>query len=446
MEREDTIPGSPDHRLVTGMVAGIESSRPSPPNDHPFRSFVDRIRWRYWQVRSYLLLDHSTLRWPWLWRTDSAVSLLHRVALESEWRTSDPCARLLLWISGLTWPVRAVLLVAAAVTRYRNFAIGSWQRQFWRVLWTAIRHNVPPQSYYRFRMFAAGDPEAYLHGHEVNGIFERLNGSLRVDTVDDKVEFARACRFRGLPAAAVIASFWDGRLDEWVQADRLPSDDLVVKFSNLWGGEGIERWGYEAPGSWRRGSERVSETELLAHCCRRSLTRPVIVQRRLRNHHILRGLAPQGLSTVRVVTHLPRKGSPQILLACLRMPVGDSVVDNFGQGGIAAPVDLRTGVLGTAVFIEPRAEFTNHPTTAAPISGIPVPQWSETCKLVLDAHQHFTNVAFIGWDVVIGEEGPMLLEANSNWGFDVVQIPTRTALGETWFPGAVARHLEVRAS
>jgi hypothetical protein len=129
-------------------------------------------------------------------------------------------------------------------------------------------------------------------------------------------------------------------------------------------------------------------------------------------------------------------------MACIRMPTQGKGVDNFSAEGIATTIDLQTGLLGTAVAKDPtRGVFDRHPDSDAPISGFRLPFTSEACELTLKAHACFPWVPFVGWDVVITEEGPVLLEANPEWGCDVVQITMDKPLGETIYPELYLEHL-----
>jgi hypothetical protein len=117
------------------------------------------------------------------------------------------------------------------------------------------------------------------------------------------------------------------------------------------------------------------------------------------------------------------------------MPTGTAYVDNFAAGGIAAPVNLCDGkVSGPAVGKNVKLGiWRSHPDTRHPIEGVSVPAWEQTADLCVGAHRTIPRVAFIGWDVALSAEGPVLLEANPNWCVDLVQMPGCRPLGETVF-------------
>jgi hypothetical protein len=117
------------------------------------------------------------------------------------------------------------------------------------------------------------------------------------------------------------------------------------------------------------------------------------------------------------------------------MPSGASCVDNFAANGLAAPVELTDGTLGPAIKKDIRAGLLyQHPDSGMRIVGLRLPFWNETVVLCALAHRCFSTYPFIGWDVVITADEPLLLEANLTWCVDLVQMTNMVPLGQTAFP------------
>jgi hypothetical protein len=150
-----------------------------------------------------------------------------------------------------------------------------------------------------------------------------------------------------------------------------------------------------------------------------AIGRPVLLQRALRNAASEAQLSPGALCTARLTTIRHPHGSPQLLFAVYRMPADASAaVDNFGPGGLAAPIDLATGRLGRAIRKDLRltpAPVAVHPYTGARIEGHQLSHWAEAVSLAVRAHEAITwkGVPVIGWDVALLEDGPVLVEANN---------------------------------
>jgi hypothetical protein len=156
----------------------------------------------------------------------------------------------------------------------------------------------------------------------------------------------------------------------------------------------------------------------------------LVVQPRLVNASGIRPLmAEGGFGTVRAVTYL-LQGKPQLLCACLRIVAPGNVIDNFQHGmsgNFVAPIDARAGRVMTLWASRTRTWPTlyrsdTHPITSARVAGLELPFWKETIDLVLHGQLAFRQLHTIGWDVGITEGGPIVVEANSTYDFDVLQV------------------------
>jgi len=100
-------------------------------------------------------------------------------------------------------------------------------------------------------------------------------------------------------------------------------------------------------------------------------------------------------------------------------------VDNITQGGLDALVDLESGRLGRGARMTPdgRPEWhDSHPDTGARIEGVQVPRWRETLDALLAVHSKYPELPYVGWDVVVTEDGFKLLEGNNMSGLWMFQV------------------------
>lgn len=93
-------------------------------------------------------------------------------------------------------------------------------------------------------------------------------------------------------------------------------------------------------------------------------------------------------------------------------------LDNFSQGGLSVGVDLDSGTLGPGVQYLPPAlpeEFETHPDTGERIAGIEVPGWDRIREDLLEIANRLSYIPYIGWDLVVTDEGGFsIIEANNN--------------------------------
>lgn len=149
-----------------------------------------------------------------------------------------------------------------------------------------------------------------------------------------------------------------------------------------------------------------------------------LVEEYIVQHPDIMRMSPSAVNTVRIFTQLDSNDEVEILGCRFRISINSSV-DNLAAGNIAAPIDEKTGLVsGPGVYsdITKEPEFV-HPVTGTEIVGFQIPFWNETINLVKKAAKAFPQNRSIGWDIVITEKGPGLIEGNHDWCKLVWQLP-----------------------
>ena len=401
-----------------------------------------------------------SLLWSFLPDDGSPASFLHKFYARAVWHERGLLARLRLLGALLVSPVVAVGMMGwvtwlngAAIKRRSGKGI---LRQISEQLYLVAAHDVLPPWYYIFELFEDGKRRRardYLHRFETKGgLFRVLKRTSRANRtpLSDKLLFAARCSDHGLPSVPIFLIAENGEFrGACVQggddAPRLPAVDLFVKPLGGRGGFGAESWRVERSGQYSDGNVHLPVAALLAHLRRRSLTECCIVQPRLVNHPDIADLSNGALATLRILTVENERGEFEPTHAVLRMAVGgNTIVDNFHAGGVAAKVDLRSGELGRATDIGLRPErgwCASHPDTHARIEGRRLPFWRETLDLTSRAHAAFSDRVLIGWDVAILKDGPVLVEGNAGADVDIVERTHGEPLGDSRFGQLLAFHL-----
>ena len=136
-----------------------------------------------------------------------------------------------------------------------------------------------------------------------------------------------------------------------------------------------------------------------------------ILEEALVQHPDMAAIYPGSVNTIRIATLLGDKASG-IVYAFMRIGNG-RVMDNVDCGGMAARVDLETGIINTVAADKKGHEFARHPLTDVAITGFKVPFFEEAKKACLDAMQVVPQLRFVAWDVAITPDGPEFIEGNS---------------------------------
>lgn len=63
-----------------------------------------------------------------------------------------------------------------------------------------------------------------------------------------------------------------------------------------------------------------------------------------------------------------------------------------------------------------------HPTTHSQITGLTIPHWDYTKTTILEIAKYLSFIPYIGWDVVITEEGFKILEGNDFPSLAIIQM------------------------
>jgi hypothetical protein len=268
----------------------------------------------------------------------------------------------------------------------------------------------------------------------------------------NKVLFYEHCQRAGLPTIPIICRV-GGTPDPVGHAVELVKD--AERLAILLGSAPRQLFAKSIAGSYgadafliaRRGTGfefdgRIgTATELLAYLRQRCDEHTgFVIQPQVRPHVNMLPLASaNGLPTTRVVTAMSADG-PEALFACLKIPVGPSITDNFahGAGGnLLAGIDLESGTLTCATGSRRRdwpvmTQVDHHPDSSARITGSQLPFWREVLQTALQGQASLPDFKTIGWDVAATPAGVVLVEANSKYDMDILQIAHQRGLKSEW--------------
>ena len=140
----------------------------------------------------------------------------------------------------------------------------------------------------------------------------------------------------------------------------------------------------------------------------------------VKQHPAWEALCPGCVNTLRVMTGAA-KGQSWLMYAATRIGSGKGVVDNFHMGGSAVLIDMETGKL-TGHGVDKKLNWVEYSSTGVRYDGYEVPYWEEIKALCLEAALVNDQIHFVGWDVAITPDGPLLIEGNRGSGFDLPQV------------------------
>ena len=340
----------------------------------------------------------------------------------------------------LTWPIGALIEVIDQL-RYpqRPQKILPLLYRAWRMYALALTENVMPIEYMVNRLY---EPERkdwlvdYLYWSEHN-ILQVLNQKTGADNndVQDKARFALICGQHGFPCIPTLAVYQGGK-------QSIPDTPFLPDQPSLWvkdlagsNGSGAGQW------QWQNGIyiNAAGNTQTPAELVKAWYGRNCLVQPVLNNHPRLASLSDTDNTLVvfRIVTGIEPDGKVHLITHFMALPLG-----GFANRRLALFCKLDDDGRILSAFTPQRKSVERHPQTGAFIADITVPYWRETLALVKLAHQQaFSRFVFLGWDVAITPDGPILIETNSGPGFFYHQIFDDIPLGHTAFTQIASQYL-----
>lgn len=145
-----------------------------------------------------------------------------------------------------------------------------------------------------------------------------------------------------------------------------------------------------------------------------------LVEEKIKQHDKMSSLHAESINTIRIVTIL-NDGKVHIVAQILRMGQNKSVIDNITSGGIYAPVNSE-GVITHPAFCDKTGEnFSVHPTTRVYLLGFQVPFYKEAIEMVTEIACAEKDMGYVGWDVAITPDGPLIVEGNNLPSYEIMQ-------------------------
>ena len=136
-------------------------------------------------------------------------------------------------------------------------------------------------------------------------------------------------------------------------------------------------------------------------------------------HPKMAEIYPNAVNTLRIVT-ISKNNHVNIMFRSIRMGNSGNVVDNFNHGGLFTTIDTD-GIIKKPAVDKKGNVYSSHPYTNSTIVGFEIPLFNEAMKYVETLASQIPEVGYVGWDIAITENGPVVVEANPFPGHDIYQ-------------------------
>lgn len=127
-------------------------------------------------------------------------------------------------------------------------------------------------------------------------------------------------------------------------------------------------------------------------------------------------------NTIRLIT-VREDNTCKVLFAVQRIGTKETIpVDNGSRGGLVANIDLETGILSEAKSIQKNCNYEKHPDSGELIKGYRINKWDEIKKTFEKLMEQFPYFNFVAWDILLTDNGPVVIEANTSSGVNIIQL------------------------
>ena len=145
----------------------------------------------------------------------------------------------------------------------------------------------------------------------------------------------------------------------------------------------------------------------------------LIFQEMLKSHKNIYKLCPvKAVQTLRINTYYTLHNEIEYDSYFIKLPPPNAISDNSYTGCIMVSIDPNTGKLQRTGFTKygnkiGHQNITSHYNSDIKFENYQIPFWKETKILIKKLHSIFPKLRFIGWDIAITNEGPVVIEGNS---------------------------------
>lgn len=203
----------------------------------------------------------------------------------------------------------------------------------------------------------------------------------------------------------------DTKKDDFIDFVKECGHEIIVKDTLSYGGKGVNF--YKLKGN----SEITKLYDLCIQGC-------FVVEEKIIQCEEINSFSGKAVNTFRIVTVIDDSGNVHIARAIFRIGRGNCILDNYSNGGIAAQIDIKSGIIYTTAQDKSGREYINHPDTGKQIVGYKISDWEEYKKFALELAEQYPTFRYVGWDILKNKDGVYcVIEGNDSAGFGAMESP-----------------------
>ena len=267
------------------------------------------------------------------------------------------------------------------------------------MMYSAVVYEIAFQDYqdWDFHDLKRAERRTFIGHPKSNHLAQKLNQP------EFRQKFADKSQFNRLFAAYLGREWIDVRESTAKQIEQFVTrhDAVMAKVPDSLGGYGIAK----------REASDISDFAAF----RQELVegRQFMLEQLIPQHEQMSRLCSTSVNTLRVISYFD--GDEVHVIASVLKIGNGGAIDNFSHGGMYTMLDDE-GVAHYAAFDGENRTFAVHPVTGTSIVGFRVPLFDEVLRFVDEIARVVPQLPYVGWDIAITPDGPVVIEGNYNTG------------------------------
>ena len=247
---------------------------------------------------------------------------------------------------------------------------------------------------FEFYNLTKEERKTYLTRTKNNLIIKTYNNKDYFDKFDNKEEFNKLFKKYLKRDYLVIDENSFKKFENFIKKH----NPIIVKPINGSGGKGVEKY------------EIDEDSNIKALFNTLLIRKQLLIEECIIQHQEINKLYSDSINSLRLFTFFDGDNT-YVLNSVFKIGNG-GVTDNFSSGSMYTFVNDEGIIICPAIDQEDNY-YEIHPITKEKILGFKIPNYDKACKLVIEASKVVKEVKYIGWDVAITPNGPVIIEGNS---------------------------------
>ena len=269
-----------------------------------------------------------------------------------------------------------------------------------------LKYNVGYMEYNLFHFVDKSQEErdTYITFNQSQALFRMLNNRDYMDTFDNKLKFDKAfSKYLGREFIdAAHCSF--SEFKKYCKGKK----EIFCKPVSSCSGKGIYK------------SIKIDKDTDIKELHQFMIDNDLFCEDTIEQHKTMKKLHEESINTIRVVTVL-KDNKAYVMYTLVRIGIGDMKVDNVGSGGIYTVLSDDGVIVSPAWSDKTITTYDKHPTNGINLIGFKIPMFNKVLDLCKKAALVEPHIRYVGWDVAITPDGPVLVEGNQLPGYDMAQ-------------------------